>query len=168
MLRKDLMVALTGLALFMGGCDVGVRAEASKAIEHFLTAVHEDDRKGFESALDREALRRNLADQLNDLARSKGVVVEGGPSEFALDRMITPQAFRMVEARTGQVLNHAPNAAEIALILKVRDKNHVCVGDPSKANCTLSFTKRAGVWRLVGMQATDLKIEVPQVAKRKK
>lgn len=168
MLRKDLIVALAGLALLMGGCDIGVRADASRAIERFLTAIHNDDRKAFEAAIDRDALRSDLADQLNALARGKGVIVEGGPSEFALDRMITPEAFRVVEAQTGQVLNHAPNAAEIALIMKVRDKSHVCVGDPRKTSCTLSFAKRAGVWRLVGMQATDLRIEVPQVAKRKK
>ncbi len=161
------MVALAGFALLLGGCDVGVRADASRAIEHFLSAVHNDDRKAFEAAIDRQALRGDLADQLNELARGKGVIVEGGPSEFALDRMISPEAFRVVEARTGQVLNHAPNAAEIALIMKVRDKSHVCVGDPRKASCTLSFAKRGGVWRLVGMQATDLRIEVPQVAKTK-
>jgi hypothetical protein len=168
MLRKGLVVALTALAVALGGCDIGVRTDAGRAIERFLKAVHDDDRPAFEAAIDRNALRADLRDQLTDLGRAKGVIVEGGPSEFALDRMISPAAFRLVEAKTGQVLTHAPNAAEIALIMKVRDKAHVCVGDPLKPRCTLSFARRGGVWRLVGMQATDLRIEVPPVPSRKK
>jgi len=167
MLRKSSVAALTALAVLVSGCDIGVRTDAGRAIERFLAAVHNDDRAAFEAAIDRPALRADLSDQLTELARSKGVIVEGGPSEFALDRMITPEAFRLVEAKTGQVLPHAPSAAEIALIMKVRDKSHVCVGDPRKAACTLSFAKRGGAWRLVGMQATDLRIEVPRVAKKK-
>lgn len=167
MLRKSLVVALTALAVVLGGCDIGVRAEAAKAIERFLAAVHNNDRAAFEAAVDRPALRADLRDQLTDLGRARGVIVEGGPSEFTLDRMISPGAFRLVEAKTGQVLSHAPNAAEIALIMKVRDKGHVCVGDPSKAACALSFAKRDGVWRLVGMRATDLRIEVPPAPAKK-
>jgi hypothetical protein len=167
MLRRNLVVALTALAVTSGACDIGVRADASKAIAHFLTAVHNDDRAAFEAGIDREALRADLRDQLTDLARARGVMVEGGPSEFALDRMISPAAFRLVEAKTGQALPVAPSAAEIGLIMKVRDKAHVCVGDPEKPRCLLSFAKRGGVWRLVGMQATDLKIEVPPLPKKK-
>lgn len=167
MVRKSFAVALATLAIALSGCDIGVRADASKAIERFLTAVHNDDRKAFEAAIDRNALRADLRDQLTDLARAKGVVVEGGPSEFALDRMITPAAFQLVEAGTGQALAAAPNAAAIALIMQVRDRSHVCVGEPGKPRCALSFAKRDGAWRLVGMQATDLKIAVPPVPKKK-
>jgi hypothetical protein len=167
MFRKSSAVALAALAVSLAGCDIGVRADAAKAIERFLAAVHDDDRAAFEAAVDRKALRSDLSEQLTELARAKGVVVEGGPSEFALDRMISPGAFRIVEAKSGQALGHAPSAAEIALILKVRDKNHVCVGDPGEDRCSLSFAKRAGVWRLVGMQATDLRIAVPPPRKKK-
>jgi hypothetical protein len=167
MLRRNLVVALTALAVTLGGCDVGVRADASKAIERFLTAVHNDDRRAFEAAIDRQALRADLRDQLTDLARAKGVVVEGGPSDFALDRMITPAAFQLVEAQSGQALHVAPNATAIALMMQVKDRAHVCVGDPGKPRCALSFAKREGAWRLVGMQATDLKIAVPPVPKKK-
>jgi hypothetical protein len=81
--------------------------------------------------------------------------------------MISPAAFRLVEASTGQALSAAPSAAEIALIMQVRDKAHVCVGDPAKPRCLLSFAKRDGAWRLVGMQAMDLKIEVPPASSKK-
>ena len=49
--------------------------------------------------------------------------------------------------------------------MKVRDKTHVCVGDPAKARCLLSFAKRGGTWRLVGMPATNLTIAVPPAKK---
>jgi hypothetical protein len=167
MLRKCSAVALAALAVALGGCDIGVRADASKAVERFMTAVHNDDRTAFEAVIDRKALRADLRDQLTDLARAKGVMVDGGPSEFALDRMISPAAFRLVEANSGRTLSAAPKAAEIALMMQVRDKAHVCVGDSGKPRCPLSFAKRDGVWRLVGMQATDLKIEVPPAPSKK-
>ncbi len=166
-LRKGLVTALSALACLLSACGPGVRADASRAIAGFLGAAQRDDRKAFEAALDRPALRADLRDQLTDLGRARGVVVEGGPSEFALDRMITPAAFRLVEARTGQALPAAPNAAAIALMMQVKDRAHVCVGDPGKPRCALSFAKRDGVWRLVGMQATDLKIAVPPVPAKK-
>jgi len=165
MLRMRSLAALAVLAVSLAGCDIGVRADAAKAIERFLAAVHNDDRAAFEAAIDRPALRANLGEQLTELARAKGVVVEGGPSEFALDRMISPEAFRLVEARTGQALPHAPSAAEIVLIMKVQDKSHVCVGDPKAPRCQLSFAKRSGTWRLVGMPATNLTIAVPPAKK---
>jgi hypothetical protein len=167
MFRKCSAVALAVLTVALCGCDIGVRADASKAVERFLTAVHNDDPTAFEAVIDRKALRADLRDQLTDLARAKGVMVDGGPSDFALDRMISPAAFRLVEANTGQAVSTAPNPAEIALMMQVRDKAHVCVGDAGKPRCPLSFAKRDGVWRLVGMQATDLKIEVPPAPSKK-
>jgi hypothetical protein len=165
MLCMRSLAALAVLTVSLSGCDIGVRTDAAKAIERFLAAVHDDDRAAFEAAIDRPALRANLGGQLTELARAKGVVVEGGPSEFALDRMISPGAFRLVEAKTGQALPHAPSAAEIALIMKVQDKSHVCVDDPAKSRCLLSFAKRGGTWRLVGMPATNLTIAVPPAKK---
>jgi len=49
--------------------------------------------------------------------------------------------------------------------VKVQDKSHVCVGDPKLARCQLSFAKRSGTWRLVGMPATNLTITVPPAKK---
>lgn len=148
------------LALTLSGCGLGTRADAAGAIARFLDAVHRGDKTAFEAGLDRAALRADLRDQLADLGRSRAIEVDGGPSEFALDRMITPQAFKLVEARTGRPLPMAPTAAQVALLMKVRDRNHVCLADPGKARCRLAFTRENGVWRLVGMQATDLTIEI--------
>jgi len=161
MQSKGPVVALSALALFMGACGVDVRADASQGVARFLDAVRRGDRQAFEAAIDRRALRADLRDQLAALGRASGVDVDGGPSEFALDRMITPEAFSLVEARTGQALPMAPTAAQVALTMKVRDKSHVCVDDPARHRCLISFAKRDGTWRLVGMQATDLKIALP-------
>jgi hypothetical protein len=73
-----------------------------------------------------------------------------------------------VEARTGQALPIAPTAAQVALSMAVRDPTHACLQDPGKARCLLSFAKENGVWRLVGMPATDLKVEVlPEPVKKR-
>ncbi len=165
MLKKGPAAAFLALSLALAGCSLDVRADASRGIARFLDAVHRDDRKAFEAAIDRPALRTDLRNQLADLGKAKDLDVGEGASEFALDRMITPQAFQLVEARTGRALPVAPTAAQIALTMQVHDKAHVCVAGPApdtgKTRCLLSFAKRGGGWRLVGMQATDLKIELP-------
>ena len=149
------------LALALGGCGLDVRTDAAKGIVRILDAVHRGDRPAFEAALDRPALRADLRAQLVALGRARGLDVDGGPTEFALDRMITPRAVKLVEARTGQPASRSPTAAQIALTLKVADRRRVCVSDPGKARCLLTFAKEKGGWRLVGMQATDLMIELP-------
>src|SRR5207253_1086966 len=111
MLRKGVRAAVSLLALALAGCGVDVRADAAQGVARFLDAVRRDDRKAFEAAIDRPALRADLRDQLAQLGRAKGLDV-GGASEFALDRMISPEAFRLVEARTGQAMPVAPSAAQ--------------------------------------------------------
>lgn len=157
---KRPVVALSALALLSGACSVDVRADASQGIARFLDAVRRGDRKAFEASIDRPALRSDLSNQLAEVGKASGVDV-GAPSEFALDRMIAPEAFSLVEARTGQALPTAPTAAQVAPMMKVSDPGHVCVDDPSRHRCLISFAKRDGIWRLVGMQATDLKIALP-------
>lgn len=149
------------LALLIGGCGLDVRADAARGIVKVLDAVHRGDGPAFEAALDRPALRADLRAQLVALGRARSLDVDGGPTEFALDRMITPRAFRMVEAQTGQAASRSPTAAQIAQTLKVTDRRHVCVTNPGRTRCLLTFAKDRGAWRLVGMQATDLKIELP-------
>ncbi|MFL5295983.1 MAG: DUF2939 domain-containing protein [Phenylobacterium sp.] len=164
-----LVLALTAPGLT--GCSLDVRADAAQGVARFLDAVHDGDRKAFEASIDRPALRSALRGQLADLARANGLDVEGGASDFALDRMITPEAFRLVEARSGRPVPAAPTAAQVAVLMKVADKSHVCLGDPSQARCILSFAKRDGVWRLTGMQATELKVVAlppPPAAKAKR
>jgi hypothetical protein len=159
MLRKVPRAALI-VTLALAACSLDVRADASKGIARFLDAVRTGDRKTFEASIDRAALRSDLRDQLAELGRANGLDVEGGASDFALDRRITPEAFKLVEAKTGEVVPVAPTAAQVAVLMKVRDRAHVCLTNPGSATCVLTFTKQAGVWRLSGMQAHEMKIEL--------
>ena len=98
---------------------------------------------------------------MSDVARPRALDVEGGPSEFALDRMIGPDALHMVAAGTGQALTTAPGADQIAGRMKTVGVNRACLADTQVPDrCLLTFAKVKGGWRLVGMQATDLRIEV--------
>ncbi len=160
-------MALILAAVAVSGCDLGVRADAAKGVQTFLAAARTGDRPAFEAAIDRPALREDLRGQLIEVARAQGLEVEGGPSDFALDRMIAPEAFRLVQAETGQALPAAPSAAQLAAMMTVVDRRRVCLRDAAREDrCLLTFAKeKTGAaakasWRLVGMQATDLKITV--------
>ena len=158
MLRRRVPLAAAAVCLLLCGCGIDVRADAAQGIARFLDAVRRDDHKAFEATIDRAALRSDLRDQLAELGRAKDLDIEGGPSEFALDRMITPEAFRLVSARSGQPVPMAPTAAQVALLMTVKDKAHVCLGDAAGQHCALAFAKRRGGWRLTGMRATELKV----------
>jgi hypothetical protein len=165
MLRRGLPAAIALLTL--AGCSLDTRADASKGIARFLDAVRTGDRAAFEASIDRPALRSDLRDQLADLARANGLDVEGGASDFALDRRINPEAFKVVQAHTGAAMPAAPTAAQVALLMKVRDRGHVCLTSPGSGACVLTFTKEKGAWRLTGMQAHEMTIELaPPPAKR--
>ena len=153
MFRKGPLVALSALALSMAACGLDPRKEAAKDIAAFMAAVQRDDQPAIEAALDRPALRINLRDQLADLGRAAGIDVGNGPSEFAMDRMITTQAIRLAEARSG--LPAIPTAAQVEPVLKMPDKAHACVQDTAKDHCALTFARRGGIWRLAGMLATE-------------
>jgi hypothetical protein len=146
------------LSFALAGCGLDVRADAAQGIARFLDAVRRDDHRAFEAAIDRPALRSDLRDQLADLGRANELDIDGGPSEFALDRMITPAAFRLVSARNGEPVPMAPTSAQVALLMTVKDKSHVCLGDETGRRCALAFAKRRGAWRLTAMRATELKV----------
>jgi hypothetical protein len=155
------LAALTVLALALGACSSGEKADASKDVARFLDAVRRGDRQAFDAGLNRPEVRSDLREQVKELARLKGVEVDGGPSEFAIDRMIAPEAFHVVDARTGQPLAAGPTPAQVAAMLKVRNATRVCLDDATTHACRITFAKRDGGWKLVGMPATDLRIEVP-------
>jgi hypothetical protein len=157
MLCKLPAVAATALFLVLGGCSLGVRADAAKSIAHFLDAARRGDRPTFEAALDRPALRADLHDQITDIGRGKQLEIDGGPSEFTLDRRVTPRSVQLAAARAGLDPAVAPTPAGVAARLRVRGRAHACLGPPGQDRCVLTFSKRAGAWRLAGMQAADLR-----------
>jgi hypothetical protein len=167
MKTPDTLAVLTMLALALGACSSGEKTDASKDVARFLDAVRRGDRAAFDAGLNRPEVRSDLREQVKELARLKGVEVDGGPSEFAIDRMIAPEAFHVVDARTGQPLAAGPTPAQVAAMLKVRNATRVCLDDATTHACRITFAKRDGGWKLVGMPATDLRIEVPPPAPSK-
>lgn len=154
MLRSGVAVALGALALALGGCEGRAKADAAASAERLLAAVQANDRVAFEAEIDRDAVREDVRRQLIELARQQGLEVDGGPSEFALDRMIGPDAFRIVPAHDGEPLKDR---------LKLED-GKACLPADAGEGCLLTFGKSEKRWRLVGMQAMGLTIEVADAA----
>jgi hypothetical protein len=151
MLRTASVVALSALALALGGCSLDAKKDASQAIASFLAAAQRGDAAAIEPLLERPAIRADLRDRLAELGRASGIDVGGGPSEFAMDRMITPEAIARAESHTS--LRPGATADQIAPLLKMTDSTHACLQDAAKDRCALTFARRGKAWRLVGMLA---------------
>ena len=159
MIRGLWIIALAGLAL--AGCGGKAPDGAAQSASRLLTAAFKGDRVAFEAEIDRSAVREDVRRQVAALAQGPSLDVDGGPSEFALDRMISPAAIRLVQAGSGETLSAAPTPAQVAPLMKAVDAKHACLrstGTPD--HCLLTFAKTGRAWRLVGMQATGLRIEL--------
>jgi len=163
MVRKHWVAALAVLAVSAQGCARKPEARPETgAAQALLTAVWSQDPKGFEAVIDRAAVRADLRQQLLRVAQASTLSVEGGASDAALDRMITPNAFQLVAAGSGAPLVAAPSRAQTAALLKPIGKNAVCVHDQTPAQaCLLVFAKRTAGWRLVGMAPAGFSVDVP-------
>jgi hypothetical protein len=150
---KGSVIGFSVLALALGGCGLGARSKGSAAIASFLAAVQRDDRVAFEAALDRPALRSDLSEQMADVGKTHAVDV-GGPSEFALDRMISPQAIRLTAARVAPGWPATPTAAQIVPHMKAWGLHFVCLEEAATKKCLLTFTQESGAWKLTAMAFT--------------
>jgi hypothetical protein len=162
MVRMLKVAALAALVLVVQGCArKSQEAGAAEAAQAVLSAVWAGDAKGFEEAVDRPALRADLRRQLMAVAQVNALAVEGGASDAALDRMITPDAFRMVEQQTGAPLPAAPTKTQTKSLVKLLGKDRACVqaAAPEQA-CLLTFAKEKTGWRLVGMAPAGFTIAV--------
>jgi hypothetical protein len=161
MVRKLRIAALVVLALTTQACHPKARAGAADAAQALLAAAWAGDSKGFEAAVDRPAVRADLRRQLMQVAQANALAVEGGASDAALDRMITPDAFRMVQAQTGGPLAAAPTRAQAAALLRPVGDDRVCLHDSSPQQaCLLTFARRDAGWRLVGMAPAGFTVPV--------
>jgi hypothetical protein len=160
MLRTSLVTALAVLSVGLGGCEGRTRAQAAETASALLGAAVTRDRVAFEATIDRSAVRDDLRRQMVELARAQGLEVEGGPSDLALDRMIGPDALRILDAG-GRPLAEAPDPKALAAQMELVDKRRACLHDqPEAGRCLLTFARHDGDWRLVAMQAQDLTIRV--------
>jgi hypothetical protein len=158
MLRVGLLLSIAAAGL--SGCGGSAPKGAVDAAGRLLSAAVAGDRAAFEAEIDRAALREDLRRQVNAMARDSALEVDGGPSEFALDRMIGPDSVRLV-GPDGEILHQAPSDRELARLMRVVDRDHVCVQrSVSPRDCVLTFAKAREGWRLVGMRALDRTIEI--------
>ena len=158
--------SLCACAALLSACGGGVRTQGSAAIARFLATVHSGDRKAFEALIDRPAVRSDLTEQMADVAKRHEVDVGEGPSEFAVDRMITLQAVRLTAARVAPVWPATPTAIQIAPHMKARDSRHICLEEAATKRCLLSFARKDGAWRLTGMMFTPPPAETETAAFR--
>jgi hypothetical protein len=163
MLRRAVLLGFAALSL--SACGSGREAKgAAESASRLLAAVVSDDRVAFEAEIDRAAVREDVRRQVTELARAASLEVDGGPSVFALDRMISPEALTLVDAASGEALTAAPTPDQVRALMRVVDDTHVCLRDAeTPTRCLLTFAKDRDGWRLVGMQAMDLRIEVADV-----
>jgi len=153
MLRMPARLAAAAALLLVCACGGRDPVKAAAPdVQGLLAAVQAGDARGFETRLDRPALRADLRRQIAGLGRANGLDVEGGPSDAALDRRIDPAALRLVRQGTDQPLAAAPSARQTAALLKPIDRDHVCVRDATQ-QCLLTFAREAAGWRLVAMPA---------------
>jgi len=165
--RRVRAAALLALLFSVQGCGKdkvggGGGANAAASAQALLAAIQTGDARAFEASLDRPAIRADLRGQLQAVARQRGLDVAGGAADFALDRMIAPEAFRLVRSEDGEALAAPPSAAQVASLMKPLARDRACLHDLSaEKRCVLTFARRDGGWRLVAMPASDLVISLP-------
>ncbi|HEX7946224.1 MAG TPA: hypothetical protein VF495_16265 [Phenylobacterium sp.] len=164
MLRRTIAIGIAVLGL--SACGAPAPQGAAETASRLLAAAYKGDRVAFEAEIDRAAVREDVRRQVTRLAKDATLDVDGGPSEFALDRMISPAAFRLVHAGSGEALRAPPTPAQVAKLMRTVDARHACLRDAETPNdgrgadCLLTFAKGKDQWRLVGMKAMGLKIEL--------
>ena len=122
--------------------------EAAKNAKRLVSAAWADDLTRFEAEIDHDAVREDLRRQIVEAGRASGIEVDGGPSDLALDRMIGPQAVR---AQVSEKVAQGPTE-DIRDALKTVDNGQACLPDDDSGDCLLTFARRKGAWRLVGLQ----------------
>lgn len=157
MLRIVSLLAVAAVGL--NGCGGAPPKGAVESASRLLAAVIRGDRAAFEAQIDRAALREDVRRQVAAIAKTSTLDVEGGPSEFALDRMIGPDAVRVVD-RSGAEPATPPTPAQVAPLMRKVDGQKACLREADGKSCVLTFAKGKDHWRLVGMRALDATVQI--------
>ena len=159
---------LATAAAALQACQAPPEKQAAASVQALLAAVQSGNAQAFEALVDRPALRTDLRKQIAPIARENEVLVDGGPSDLALDHMISPNAFRLVQAGSGAPMAAAPTKAQAQALLKRIDATRVCLHDLTpRQDCVATFAKEAPGWRLIGMLAGGVTIAVPPEPEKK-
>jgi hypothetical protein len=162
MLRTVRIAAAAAILLNLAACGRSApAAQAAPEAQSLLAAVWTGDSEAFEAGLDRAALRADLRQRLLQVAQANSLAIEGGASDAALDRMISPSAFKLVAAGTGAPLSEAPTRAQTAAMMRDLGKDRACLHDLTpEQGCVLTFARQAGHWRLVAMPPAGFDLQV--------
>jgi hypothetical protein len=148
-------------ALALAGCGLDIRYDAAEDVHAFMVAARDGDDTAFERHVDREALRADIRRKLEEKggpeAQRLSRMLSRRGGEDALDRMITPDSFRIVVQGAGA--SRIPSRVEIAAGLRMIDPDTVCLRDGRAPNsCAMTFQKQGDAWRLVSLQPGEVQV----------
>ena len=147
------------VALLLTGCAATRPLAAAGDVHALLVAVRDDDRRTFETHVDRPALRAHL--QARIVARAKAMnrgpaldmlgILLSGPASTAADRLLVqPQVFRAVAEYYGyRPGSPIPGPFALSTVLKDGQDGTVCATAHRGGACVLTFAHETAVWRLV-------------------
>jgi hypothetical protein len=148
-----MVVLAAATALSLAACDAVPRYRAAQGVRDFLAAVRNGDHQAFEARLDRAKLKDDVRRQLAALADDEEGDQTAG-ADSLINRMISPETFRVVWMRSGVSIRRAPSALEIAPLLRMTGEDRACLHNPRRGSpCILTFEEEDGVWKLVGVNA---------------
>jgi hypothetical protein len=156
------LTLIAALAAALAGCGrKPPEAQAASAAHDLLAAVWSNDAAAFEAQIDRPAVRQDLRRQLAQVAQASMLSVEGGASDAVLDRMISPQAFRLADP-AGAPLAAAPSEDQLRQLISPIGKDRACMHRTADLTaCLLTFSRGDHGWKLVGMAPAGFTIAVP-------
>jgi hypothetical protein len=94
------------------------------------------------------------ADVLNDLLGSRS-------ADQAMDRMISPESFKIVWQNSNAPMKTAPSAWQIAPMLNMIPPDQACLPKkPGSADCVMTFKDEGGTWKLVAVDMASARMGV--------
>ena len=166
---RPLPFLLGACALALVGCDqLQQRYEAAQGIHDFFSAVERGDSQAFEAHIDRPALRGQMRSGIGEAIGARGQAAEvlndllgSRSADQAIDRMISPESFRIVWKASNAPIKTAPSAWQIAPMLKMIPPDQACLPKkPGAADCVMTFRDEGGTWKLVAVDMASARMGV--------
>ena len=147
------------VAVALAGCATTRPLAAAGDVHALLVAVRDDNRRDFETHVDRPALRAHI--QARIVARTRAMhrgatadvlgMLLSGPASTATDNLLVqPQVFRAVAEYYGyRPGSPIPGPLALSTVLKDGPDGTVCATTSRGGACLLTFAHETTVWRLV-------------------
>ncbi|NBB17335.1 DUF2939 domain-containing protein [Caulobacter sp. SLTY] len=162
-MRAFRTLTLIGLAAAaLAGCATAARIDAAGDVHALLIAIRDNDKKTFNTHIDREALKSSIEARLMAEAekatddpgmRALGALAAPYLADAADKALIQPATFRSLAYQYGYKPGQPiPGQVAIAGALKRMPDGRVCATKTKNGPCVLIFTQRDGVWKLSGFE----------------